>query len=60
MTSRSSWPAPTTQTADNVLDDILRIMDEGTSSDGWDIGILDDIDRYLAARGRITVDCEDL
>jgi hypothetical protein len=43
-----------------TLQDILDIMDEGTSADGWDIGILEAIDTYLRKRGYVTVDCGDL
>jgi hypothetical protein len=43
----------------SVCRDITRIMDNGTSSDGWDIGILESIDHYLRNRGFETIDMED-
>ena len=43
-----------------VLEHVARIMNESTSRDGWDIGILDDLDRYLSANGIEYVDCETL
>ncbi len=43
-----------------ALKDIAKLMDQGTSSDGYDVGILDEIAEYLDQHGHPTVDCEDL
>ena len=43
-----------------VLADICNIMDEGTDGNGWDVGIMDSIDRYLRDRGFETINCADL
>jgi hypothetical protein len=53
-------PGAVTPEVDATLQDIVKMMDEGTSADGWDIGILEDIDTYLRKRGYVTVDCGDL
>ncbi len=38
-------------TGEEVMTDITAIFDAGTTSDGWDIGILESVAEYLAARG---------
>jgi hypothetical protein len=44
----------------SVLEKIVKIMNRGTDMDGWDIGILDELEDLLDEHGFPVVQCEDL
>ena len=44
----------------DAFEQIAAVINNGTSADGWDIGILENIDRMLAANGITLVECETL
>jgi hypothetical protein len=43
-----------------VLQDIVDIFNRGTTSDGWDISILDRVAEYLEGYGYPVIDSDDL